>query len=125
MEPLKITSEQRDVLYQHLLVRLTGINDINLALDRRDFQKADRLSDEFADCLRLLHDDLGWGDAGQGSLELKAPAEVVRRALSRVKERAEVEDALEADETADLEASRRQNRLVRETRGRVLAQLDG
>jgi hypothetical protein len=120
-----ITAEQRDVLYQHILVRLTGLNDINLAIDKGDFQAANRLCDEFADYLRLLHDDLGWGETTQGGVEIKAPAEVVRRALLQVKGRAEDEDRLEADESAELEAGRRRSRLVRETCSRVLAELDG
>lgn len=123
MTPSTITAEQRDALYRHIVIRLTGINDINLALDRGDFREASRLSDEFADCLRLLHDDLGWGEEAQCSLEFRAPTDVVRRALTRVKERAEVEDGLEAEEAADLEASRRQNQLLRETCGQVLAEL--
>jgi hypothetical protein len=124
MAPLTITAEQRDVLYEHILVRLTGINDINIALDQEDFAEAAALCDEFADCLRLLHDDLGWGDKSQGSIELKAPADVVRRSLSRVKERAETEDRLEAKESAELEERRRQNRLVRETCSFVLSELE-
>lgn len=125
MAPSTITAEQRDALYRHILVRLTGINDINLALDRGDFREASQLSDDFADCLRLLHDDLGWGEAFQGSLELSAPTDVVRRALMRVKQRAEVEDGLEAEEAAEMEASRKQNHLVRETCSQVLAELGG
>src|SRR4051794_30514999 len=101
-----ITAEQRDVLYQHILVRLTGIGDINLAIDKNDFEEANRLSDEFADYLRLLHDDLGWGETTGAAIELKSPAEVVRRALIQVRGRAEVEDGLEAEESAELEASR-------------------
>src|SRR3954447_8403119 len=115
MGPSTITAEQRDVLYQHILVRLTGLNDVNLAVDKGDFQAANRLCDEFADYLRLLHDDLGWGETTQGAIELRAPAEVVRRALIQVRGRAEAEDRLEADESAELEASRRRNGLVRET----------
>lgn len=124
MTPLTITAEQRDALYEHIVVRLTGVNDINIALEQGGFEEASRLSDEFADCLRLLHDGLGWGDAAQGSTELKAPADVVCRSLSRVKERAETEDQLEAEESAELEARRRQNRLVRETCGLILAELE-
>ena len=120
-----ITAEQRDALYEHILVRLTGINDINIALDQGDFAEAAALCDEFADCLRLLHDDLGWGDASQGLVELESPADVVRRALSRMKQRAETEDRLEARESAELEERRRQNRLVRETCSSVLAELKG
>jgi hypothetical protein len=120
-----ITAEQRDAVYQHILVRLTGLNDINLAIDRGDFQAANRLCNEFADYLRLLHDDLGWGETAQGAIELRAPTEVVRRALLQVRGRAEDEDRLEADESAELETSRRRNRLVRETCSKVLAELDG
>lgn len=119
-----ITAEQRNALYEHILVRLTGVNDINIALEQGNFEEASRLSDEFADCLRLLRDGLGWGDSAQGSIELKAPADVVRRSLSRVKERAESEDRLEAEESAELETRRSQNRLVRETCSLVLADLE-
>ncbi|HWC49809.1 MAG TPA: hypothetical protein VG448_13085 [Solirubrobacterales bacterium] len=111
-------------MYEHILVRLTGVNDINIALEQGNFEEASRLSDEFADCLRLLRDGLGWGDSAQGSIELKAPADVVRRSLSRVKERAESEDRLEAEESAELETRRSQNRLVRETCSLVLADLE-
>jgi hypothetical protein len=124
MAPLTITAEQRDVLYEHVLVRLTGINDINLALEQGEFEEAARLCDEFADFLRLLHDDLGWGDKAQGPVELKSPPGVIGRSLARVKQRAETEARLEAEETAELEERRTQNRLVRETCSSVLAELE-
>lgn len=54
-----LTAEQRDALYEHILVRLTGINDINISLEQGEFGEVARLCDEFADFLRLLHDDLG------------------------------------------------------------------
>jgi hypothetical protein len=124
MAPLTITAEQRDALYEHILVRLTGINDINIALENEDFGEASRLSDEFGDYLRLLHDGLGWGESAQGPVELSAPTDVVSRSLVRMRERAEAEDRLEAEESAELEARRKQNRLVRETCSRVLGELE-
>lgn len=119
-----ITAEQRDALYEHIVVRLTGVNDINIALEQGDFAEAARLCDEFGDFLRLLHDDLGWGDKAQGAVELTSPPNVIRRSLARVKQRAETEDRLEAEESAELEERRSQNRLVRETCSLVLAELE-
>lgn len=63
--PMTINPEQRDALYASIIVRLTGINDVYLAVEEGEFEVADRLSSEFADYLRLLHDDLGWGDRRQ------------------------------------------------------------
>lgn len=124
MAPLTITAEQRDALYEHILVRLVGINDINISLEQGEFGEASRLCDEFADSLRLLHDDLGWGDKSQEPVELKSPPDVIRRSLARVKQRAETEDRLEEEERVELEAAQSRNRLVRETCSLILAELE-
>lgn len=121
--PLIIQPEQRDALYASITARLTGIGDIYVAVAVEDFDTADRLSSEFADYLRLLHDDLGWGDSADGPIELKSPLDVLERSLKRLKERAEIEWGEEARERAELEGQEVEVRLVTETCDQLLAQI--
>lgn len=58
---MKITAEQRDALYDEILERLGGIDDIRMAASKGMFEMADRLAREYSDELRLVMDDLGWG----------------------------------------------------------------
>ncbi|MGE5527417.1 MAG: hypothetical protein ACM3Q9_02005 [Methanosarcina sp.] len=120
---ITITPEQRDALYEAVILHLSGIGDVALAIEREDFHEADRLGRAFADDLRVVLDDLGWGKHG-GDAELTAPPDVLRRVLHRVRERAEDEERDEAKERAELAKNHRQNLIVREACDRVLRALD-
>lgn len=120
---ITITADQRDALYDALILHLSGIGDVALAVERADFEAADRLGRAYADDLTLVLDDLGWGPHG-GGVELTAPREVLWRALSRVRDWAQDEERDEAKERAQLAQSHRQNRIVYETCDRVLRALD-
>jgi hypothetical protein len=123
--PPSITPAQRDALYEQVLDRLTGISDVQLAVETGDLEAADRLSLEFADYLRLLHDDLGWEEEANGAVELRSPPDVLRRSLGRLQERAEIEDREEEEERAEARRLQARNRMVRETCSRLLAELPG
>ncbi|MDX6633909.1 MAG: hypothetical protein QOF06_112 [Solirubrobacterales bacterium] len=58
--PQILTPDERDALYRSLIVRLTGINDVYIAIEAEDWDLAERLSREFSDLLRLAQ-DLGLG----------------------------------------------------------------
>lgn len=120
---MTINPEQRDALYASIIVRLTGINDVYLAVEEGEFEVADRLSSEFADYLRLLHDDLGWGDRTKSSVELTSPTDVLERALRRLRERAEIEGSEDATERVELQEQETQVRLVQETCDQLLSSL--
>ena len=51
---ITITVEQRDALYDQILDRLSGIGDIELAIQTENYEGAERLSQEYVDDLRLL-----------------------------------------------------------------------
>jgi hypothetical protein len=76
-----ITAAQRDALYDQILDRLSGIGDIEVAIQARDYEHAERIGREYSDDLRLLLDDLGIGEGDGGSVELNTPPEVLRRVL--------------------------------------------
>lgn len=120
-----ITAAQRDALYDQILDRLSGIGDIELAIQAEDYGAAERIGREYSDDLRLLLDDLGVG-AGDGEpVELTAPPELLRRALPRLREIAMNHTASLEPEWAEARHLRERNRLVSEACDAVLANLNG
>lgn len=120
---MTITAAERDALYEHIYVRLSGIGDVWMAIEAGDFARAGRLGREFSDDLRLVLDDLGWGERGAGPLELRTPPEVLRRIFHRIHAVAEEERAHEERERLEVHAREQQAAQVVETCRRVLAEL--
>lgn len=121
-----ITAEQRDALYDQILDRLSGIGDVWLAASAEDYETADRLGREYSDELRLVHDDLGWGDGPhEETIRLAAPADVLRRVFGRLRESAMGERAQSAPRWAESRKHEERNRLVFEACEAVLGGLDG
>lgn len=118
-----LSPAERDALYHGILVRLTGINDVYTAIERGDFVAAERLGGEFSALLRVVQ-DLGWGNEGSEAV-LTAPPDVVERALTVLKERAESEEREEAEEREELSAREEGNRILREVCARQIAALKG
>jgi len=54
-----IDRERRDALYELVLDHLSGIGDFWIAIEEKDFVKAERLGIEFGEDFRLL-EDIGW-----------------------------------------------------------------
>ena len=126
---ITLTPEERDALYDRVFIRLTAIDHIYLAMEGGDFERADDLAREFADLLWLIVEGLGWGGTSSEPIELRTPPDVLQRALTRLRDRAEIEDALEnrsQEKTrTELRRFQAQNSLVKRTCGRVLASLEG
>jgi hypothetical protein len=126
---ITISAAQRDALYEQILDRLSGIGDIEVAIRAENFEDAERLGREYSDDLRLLLDDLGIGDAKDEPVELRAPPEMLRRLLPRLRDRAIGHTASLEPEWAEVQVEaeevKQRNRLVAETCEAVLAQLGG
>ncbi len=118
-KPLILNADERNALYRTIVARLSGIDYVYTAIEAEDWETADSLSREFSDLLRLIQ-DLGWGDDGTQAV-LSTPPDVLYRALSGLKERAEIERREEKEEQDIL--SRRLDRveLVREVCEQQLA----
>jgi hypothetical protein len=84
---LTITAAHRDALYDQLLDRLSGIGDVEQAIEAENYDEAECIGRGYSDDLRLLLDDLGIGDGDGGPVELTTPQEVLRRVLPRCKSR--------------------------------------
>src|SRR5664279_1532614 len=115
MSAITISAEERAALYEQIDVRLSGIGDIWLAASTKDFGKAEELARAYSDDLRLLLDDLGWGDGSGAPVELTTPPEVLRRVFGRLREAAEAQEGLAGRELEKARAERDHNRFVIET----------
>ncbi|HYJ21743.1 MAG TPA: hypothetical protein VEW07_06955 [Solirubrobacterales bacterium] len=120
-----VTAAQRDALYDQLLDRLSGIGDIEVAIQARDFEGAERIAREYSDDLRLLLDDLGIGDGDGGPVELTAPPELLRRALPRLRRTALGHTAALEREAAEVGDLKDRNSLIATACETVLGELDG
>lgn len=63
--PVTLRGSYREILRRQVITELTGIGDINLALDADQWGTAMTLRRRYEDCMRLL-DDLGWREADPG-----------------------------------------------------------
>lgn len=112
---LTITGAQRDALYDWVYDRLSGIDGVWLAASNGRYETAARLGREYSDDLRLVLDDLGWGDGpGASIIELKTPPDVLRRVFGRLRDSG-------TSEPASGEEARVENRELDE-RGRLMGE---
>lgn len=102
-ETIKITSDQRDALYEQVRTHLSGLSDVFTAMERNsDFATAERLGSEFSEDMRLLG-DLGWHeDNGAGQIELTMPHEELAALMGRLRDEAEggLADAIKESEAS-------------------------
>jgi hypothetical protein len=118
-----ITAEERDALYEQVLVHLSGIGDVWMAVEAEDYQEADRLGREFSDDLLLVLDDLGWGSNSVETITLRTAPQVLRRVLERLRRIAAEQQKLEEEERAEAERAAGRTRVVTAVCERVLAGL--
>jgi hypothetical protein len=121
---IKISAAHRDALYEQLLDRLSGIGDLWSVIEREDFDTATRLGRDFSDDLRLIVDDLGWGEGPGRSVELSAPPQVLERIFSRLRDTAAALQKSEESEQAALRDREERNQLVIEACETVLGRLE-
>lgn len=120
---VRITAAERDALYEQIVVRLSGIDEVWAAVEAGDYARADRVGREFSDDLRLILDDLGWGAGSGEPLELTSPPDVLQRVCARIQGSAEAQRQMEEDERARCQEREEQTQQVLETCRRVLGEL--
>jgi hypothetical protein len=81
---ITISGDQRDAIYQEIVLDLSGVGDIFHALNGADYEKAREYRRRFEDDMRLL-DDLGWEPEQEADeFELTMPRVDLARALGRL-----------------------------------------
>jgi len=84
-----IDRERRDALYELILDHLSGLGDFWIAIEEKDFAKAERLGIEYGEDLRLMQ-DLGWAEEdGRESVDLTMPSHDLMELLGRLRGEAE------------------------------------
>jgi hypothetical protein len=120
---VRITAAERDALYEQIYVRLSGIDEVWMAAEAEDYARAGRVAREFSDDLRLILDDLGWGEGSGKPLELATPPDILRRVCTRMRSRAEAQRELETEERAERQPREERTERALETCRRVLEDL--
>jgi hypothetical protein len=120
---VRVTPAERDALYEQIFVRLSGIDEVWVAAEAGDYARADQVAREFSDYLRLILEDLGWGEGGGEPLELATPPDVLRRVCARMQSGAEAQRASEEAERAETREREERTLRVLETCRRVLGEL--
>lgn len=91
-----LNRRQRRAMYDLVRDHLSGLNDVRIALDRKDFATAQRLGREFAEDFRLL-EDLGWTpNEERQTFDLTMPDEALHKAMRRLRD--EANDGLSGSE---------------------------
>jgi len=122
---VKITAAERDALFEQIHARLSGIDEVWLAVEAEDWERAGQIGRDFSDYLRLIVDDLGWDESSSKTFELTTAPDVLRRVFTLMQKRAEERRKVEEGERADLsEREERTSRLMEACR-RVLGELGG
>lgn len=120
---VRVSAAERDALYDQIFVRLSGIDSLWFAAENEEWDKADRLAQEYIDDLRLILEDLGWGEGDTEALELRTPPDVLRRALTRMQEQAEAQQKAEEEEREESRSREERRQRLMQTCRRVLAEL--
>jgi hypothetical protein len=120
---VRLAAAERDALYEQIFARLSGIDEVWMAAAVGDHARADQVAREFSDYLRLILDDLGWGEGGGEPLELATPPDVLRRVCARMQSRAEAEREMQEEERAESLAREERTRRVLSACRRVLEEL--
>ncbi|HET8956474.1 MAG TPA: hypothetical protein VFN18_12520 [Solirubrobacterales bacterium] len=120
---MRISAAERDALYEQIFVRLSGLDEVWTAAQLGEYERADRVAREFSDDLRLILDDLGWGEGSGGPLDLVTPPDVLRRVCTRMRSRAEAQWEIEEAERAESRVREEQTQRLLDTCRRVLGEL--
>lgn len=118
-----LKAEERDALYEELFIGLSGIDAVWLAAVAENHEEAQRLGRRYCDDLRLLVDDLGWGEGSGESLELTTPPDVLRRVLTRLREAAQAQRGEAERERAEVQEREEQAQRLLDTCERVLGEV--
>ncbi len=89
---IQITGRQRELLYEFVTDRLTGVDSVWRHVADKNWGAATRCNREYADFLLLLAEGLGWEPECRESTALTVPPSVLGRALKALKLDVSVED---------------------------------
>jgi hypothetical protein len=87
--PITIKGPTRDVVYECLELDLSGFVPLLPILERSDFETASRIALDISAALRVIAQDLGWGNGEGGrTVELNSPPDALRRVFTRLRDSA-------------------------------------
>ena len=122
---ITISAAERDLLYDRIMIHLSGIESVWLSAHHRDYDAAEQLGRQYSDQLLIVIDDLGWGETrGDEPVVLASPPDLIRRVINSLREVVEAEDADERKGREAMRKAQEENQEVRAMCEVVLGQLD-
>ncbi|MGN6254527.1 MAG: hypothetical protein ACTHO8_06050 [Solirubrobacterales bacterium] len=122
---IAITGRQRELFYGIVLSRLTAIDGVWRAVEDHEWEDAQRLGREFSDLLRLVVDDLGWGEGREEAIRFTTPPDVLQRAIQILRREALVEDDEQREKRLEVAETQIERADAVEACDEILAQLAG
>jgi hypothetical protein len=118
----ELTADEGDALREVVLAHISGIDDLRMACEAEDFERAERLGIEFGDELRLM-EDLRWIGVlpKTAVISLTMPPPQLRRLFVRLRSAIAT---LRADEEREEAEVRKEARIFRERAQRVTEACD-
>jgi hypothetical protein len=120
---ITISAQERDALYERIVVRLNGIDSVYQAVAEEDWSTAQELGEEFSDLLRLVCSGLGWGERPGESFELSTPPDVIRRVASSLRVLARRDLVHQESESRHAEEKAGEAHYLRQTCDRLLSKI--
>ncbi len=113
----EITADEGDALREVVRTHISGIDDLRMACEAEDFERAERLGIEFGDELRLM-EDLRWSGVlpETAAINLTMPPSQLRRVFMRLRS---VVATLRADEKREEAEVKEEARIFQERVQRV------
>lgn len=120
---IAITGRQRELLYGAAINRFPGIDSVWRAIQAEEWDKAQELSLEFSDLLRLVAEDLGWGEEREEPVRFTTPPDVLQRAIQTLRREAFFEDAEQKQKRLEVAETQIDREDTVEACDRILAEL--
>lgn len=120
---IAISGEERNALYERIVMQLNGIDGVYRAIEEEDWERAQRLGQEFSDLLRFVCEDLGWGENAASAFQLQTPPDVLARAAGAVREMAKFDVAQFESERRDAEEREAEARNLQQICERLLEEI--
>lgn len=121
---MRISIEQRHAIYDHLLIRLDGLTDLQEDIQAERYEAASRLGLELSDILSFILTDLKWGRGPRANtVDLESDPALLRRVFARLEDDVAGRAETEGPEREDLRSREEQDGLVLDACRTVMGRL--
>jgi hypothetical protein len=93
-----ISRDERDLLFDRILIRLNGLDAVQLAVGDEDWDTAAALAEEYGALMAVVCADLKWGPQQGMKFQLNSPPDLLARAIRVIEREARADCSIFQDE---------------------------